>query len=87
MIERKAAHYLILVLTIALSAVSTASQTTTQYDKGTPPQHATGVSSLGSYTTTELGTVNLSNGSLNIKIPLGTVGGRGFSIPLTLNFE
>ena len=87
MIKRKAAHYLILVLTIALSAVSTASQTTTQYDKATPPQHATGVSSLGSYTSTELGTINLSNGSLNLRIPLGTVGGRGFSIPLTLNYS
>jgi RHS repeat-associated protein len=76
-------------LILFLSAASTAikAQETSQYDKGTPPQQAAGVSSLGSYMSTDLGTVNLSNGSLNFRIPLGTVGGRGFSIPLTLNYS
>ena len=48
----------------------------TQYDKGTPPQLAAGVSAPGSYMSTELGTVNLSNGGLNLNIPLGTVKAR-----------
>lgn len=59
----------------------------TQYDRGTPPQHAAGVSSLGSYSSADIGTVNLSNGALNLKVPLGSVGGRGFSLPLTLNWS
>ena len=62
-------------------------QESSQYDKGTPPQHAAGVSSLGSYTSVDLGTINLSNGALNMKLPLGSVGGRGFSLPLTLNYS
>ncbi len=31
------------------STVAVQSQSSTQYDKGTPPQHAVGVSSFGSY--------------------------------------
>ncbi len=58
-----------------------------QYDRSTPPQHAAGVSPLGSYTSADVGTVNLSNGALNLKFPLGSVGGRGFSLPLTLNWS
>jgi RHS repeat-associated protein len=58
-----------------------------QYDRGTPPQHVAGVSELGSYTSADLGTVNLSNGALNLKLPLGNVGGRGFWLPLTLNWS
>src|SRR5689334_9215269 len=59
----------------------------TQYDRGTPPQHAAGVSSLGSYSSADVGTINLSNGALNLKFSLGSVGGRGFSLPLTLNWS
>jgi len=62
-------------------------QTWTQYDQGTPPQHAGGVSPLGSYLSTDLGTINLSNGSLNLSLPMGTAGGRGFSIPISLNYS
>lgn len=63
-------------------------QSQTQYDKGTPPQHTVGVSSFGSYTSADLGTINLSNGALNFKIPLGSVSGRGgLSIPLSLNYS
>jgi RHS repeat-associated protein len=63
-------------------------QTQTQYDKGTPPQFAAGVSSLGSYMSTEFGTVNLSNGSLNFNIPLGKIGGRGnVDLPLVLSYS
>ena len=58
-----------------------------QYDRGTPPQHAAGVSQFGSYAWADLGTVNLSNGALNIQFPLGSVGGRGLSLPLTLNYS
>src|SRR5258708_11412423 len=58
-----------------------------QYDHGTPPQHAAGIATIGSYMSADLGTVNLSNGSLNFKIPIGEVGGRGFSIPLTINYS
>ena len=59
----------------------------TQYDQGTPPQHATGVSPFGSYISTELGTVSLTNGALNIHLPLTTVGGRGMSVPISLNYS
>jgi len=62
-------------LILILSGVAVAQQS--QYDHGTPPQHAAGISAIGSYTSSDLGTVNLSNGSLNFKIPLGDVGGRG----------
>jgi hypothetical protein len=74
---------LILILTAACSVLAQQNQ----YDKATPPQHAAGVSPLGSYTSADLGTVNLSNGALNLRIPLGSVGGRGFSLPLTLNWS
>lgn len=55
-----------------------------QYDRGTPPQHVAGVSQLGSYTSADLGTVNLSNGALNLKLSLGNVGGRGFSLSIQI---
>jgi hypothetical protein len=74
----------LLLVTLVLTVQG---QTWTQYDQGTPPQHAAGVSPLGSYASTELGTVNLSNGALNIALPMGTVGGRGFSIPIGLNWS
>jgi YD repeat-containing protein len=77
---------------IAISAVilitsSAFSQTTTQYDRATPPQHTAGVSAIGSYVSADLGNVNLSNGALNLKIPIGTIGGRGLSMPITLNYS
>ena len=62
-------------------------QTWTQYDQGTPPQHAAGVSPLGSYISTDLGTINVSNGALNIKLLMGGSGGRGFWLPVTLNYS
>jgi hypothetical protein len=87
MIILKASRCFAVVLLLPLFAGSAFAQTTTQYDRATPPQHSAGVSSLGSYVSSELGTVNLSNGSLNFKIPLGSVGGRGFSIPIALNYS
>ena len=72
---------------IVLSSVQARAQAKSQYDRGTPPQHAMGVASFGSYTSPDLGTVNLSNGSLNLAIPLGSVGGRGFTLPITLNYS
>jgi hypothetical protein len=70
-----------------ISSVTTSAQSSSQYDRGTPPQHAAGVGSFGSYSSPDLGTVNLSNGSLNLAVPLGTVGGRGFSFPITLSYS
>lgn len=58
-----------------------------QYDKGTQPPLKSGVSEFGSYHSADIGTVNLSNGSLSIALPLGSVGGRGFSTPLMLNYS
>ena len=87
MICQKLLHSILINLIVLASFVSAFGQTQTQYDKGTPPQHSGGVSSFGRYASTELGTVNLSNGSLNFKIPLGSVGGRGFTVPLTLNYS
>src|SRR5689334_15508523 len=79
---------LVMICCILAAVRLTAGQAQTQYDKGTPPQLAAGVTSVGSYTSTELGTVNLSNGGLNLNIPLGTVGGRGnVTIPLTLSYS
>jgi RHS repeat-associated protein len=70
------------------SFIAVHGQNQSQYDRGTPPQLVAGVSSLGSYTSTELGTVNLSNGGLNFNLPLGTIGGRGnVSIPLVLSYS
>jgi RHS repeat-associated protein len=63
------------------------SNETGQYDRGTQPQLASGVSSFGSYISADIGTINLANGNLNISLPLGGVGGRGFSLPLTLNYS
>src|SRR5437879_406773 len=73
-------------LTLAACLVGQA-QSWTQYDQGTPPQHATGVSPFGSYISTEVGTVSLTNGALNIHLPLITVGGRGMSVPISLNYS
>jgi hypothetical protein len=79
---------LISVLLIFGCLIQARAQTQTQYDKGTPPQFAAGVSSLGSYMSTEFGTVNLSNGSLNFNIPLGKTGGRGnLELPLVLSYS
>src|SRR5262245_17515660 len=75
----------VLMFTCCLSAF--AQGDVSQYDKGTPPQHAAGVSSFGSYISTDLGVVNLSNGALSIKLPLGQVGGRGFWAPISLNYN
>src|SRR5262249_10168646 len=47
---------MVLLVTFCLIAQG---QTWTQYDQGTPPQHAAGVSPLGSYLSTDLGTVSL----------------------------
>ena len=76
-----------LLLPIILFCSRAALSQQSQYDRSTPPQHAAGVSSLGSYTSADVGTVNLSNGALNLKFPIGSVGGRGFSLPLTLNWS
>lgn len=75
-----------LVLLCLCSLSVLAQQEFSQYDRGTPPPHTAGVSQLGSYLSTDLGAINLSNGALNFKIPLGNVGGRGFWLPLTLNY-
>jgi len=78
---------LFFLLTYVLCSFGVLAQEQNQYDKGTPPQHSAGVSPLGSYTTDELGSINLSNGALNFSLPLATIGGRGFSVPLTLNYS
>lgn len=72
---------------ILAASVTAQQQDQSQYDHGTPPQHAAGISEIGSYLSTDLGTVNLSNGSLNLKLPLGSIGGRGFELPLVLNYS
>jgi RHS repeat-associated protein len=72
---------------LALSLTITAQDNQqSQYDRGTPPQHSAGVSSIGSYISADIGTINLGNGSLNFRLPLGNVGGRGLWLPLTLNY-
>ena len=42
---------------------------------------------IGSYISADIGAINLSNGSLNFSLPLGSVGGRGFWLPLSLNYS
>ena len=66
-----AKRFLILFVMSLSSFITVLGQAQSQYDKGTPPQLAAGVSSSGSYMSTELGTINLTNGALNISIPLG----------------
>ena len=82
---RQSAWAVVAVLLGVLSATAQSNQQG-QYDRGTPPQHAAGISAFGSYISADLGTINLSNGGLNFKIPLGSIGGRGFFQPLTLNY-
>ena len=84
---RSASRIFAMLTVLFVSALNTLGQDQSQYDRGTPPQHAAGVSQIGSYTSADLGTINLSNGSLNFKLPLGNVGGRGFALPLTLNYS
>src|SRR5215510_7927268 len=86
-IAQKSTLHIAIPFLLIMTSTLALGQGTSQYDRGTPPQHAAGVSSFGSYTSADLGNVNLSNGSLNMAIPLGTVGGRGFSLPLTLNYS
>ena len=80
------ARYLVTTVLALVVCAAASAQSGGQYDKGTPPQHMSGVSAAGSHTGADLGTINLANGSLNFKLPLGSVGGRGFSLPLTLNY-
>lgn len=75
------------LLLVLMSGLRSSAQEHTQYDRGTPPQNAAGLSSIGSYSSNDIGVVNLANGGLNIKLPLGQVGGRGFSLPITLNYS
>jgi hypothetical protein len=75
---------LLALVSVCLTATA---QEQSQYDRGTPPQHAAGVSAIGSYLSADIGTINLSNGSLNFRLPLGNVGGRGFWLPLSLNYS
>ncbi len=86
--RKHAIRFLIAVATLMGASLRIAAQdVVSQYDHGTPPQHAAGVSAIGSYISADLGTVNLSNGSLNFSIPVGQIGGRGFSLPLTINYR
>src|SRR5262249_28550862 len=78
---------MILFASLLIIGLPALAQETSQYDRGTPPQHKAGVSPFGSYISADLGIVNLSNGALTIKLPLGQVGGRGFGIPLSLNYS
>jgi RHS repeat-associated protein len=86
-IPAKCMRLLWILLVMSLSIAGAFGQTTSQFDHSTPAQLAAGVSSLGSYTSADVGTINLSNGALNIKLPLASVGGRGFSVPLALNYS
>ena len=85
--RRQAARLFSGLVALVSLCLTAAAQDPGQYDRGTPPQHAAGVSALGSYVSADLGTINLSNGSLNFRLPMGTVGGRGFWLPLTLNYS
>lgn len=86
-VDIKYPRILVSLMTMLIVVPCALAQSSSQFDKGTPPQHAAGVSSLGSYTSSDLGTINLSNGALNMKLPLASIGGRGFSLPLTLNYS
>jgi hypothetical protein len=77
---------LVAILVLSLASKAQDNQQS-QYDRGTPPQHAAGILSIGSYISADIGTINLGNGSLNFRLPLGNVGGRGFWLPLTLNYS
>lgn len=81
--------FVVLAIMLVISCSSTANaQAQNQYDKSTPPQFAAGVSPLGSYTSADMGTVNLSNGALNLKLAMGSIGGRGgIALPITLNWS
>jgi RHS repeat-associated protein len=80
--------YSFLTITIIVSiCLSVKAQSAGQYDRGTPPQNAAGVPSLDSYTSAEIGTVNLSNGGLTFSLPLGSVGGGDLGFPLTLDYN
>src|SRR5215831_20168415 len=83
---RRIAQVIGLAISLATLNLIADAQDGTDYDRGTPPQLRGGVSAFGSYVSADLGQVNLSNGALNFKIPLGQVGGRGLWLPLTLNY-
>ncbi|MEK6303567.1 MAG: hypothetical protein AABO41_22925 [Acidobacteriota bacterium] len=83
----KATQFVTALVAMVVLSLATRAQEQSQYDRGTPPQHAAGVSSIGSYISADIGTINVGNGSLNFRLPLGNVGGRGFWLPLTLNYS
>src|SRR5438046_8479585 len=68
---RSVAKLLRVIPLVLIFVCMVAAQPQSQYDHGTPPQHVSGISDIGSYLSTELGSVNLSNGALNMKIPVG----------------
>jgi RHS repeat-associated protein len=79
-------RYFILLLLLCGAASRVMPENTSQFDRGTPPQHAAGVSVIGSYMSADLGTINLGNGALNISLPIGQVGGRGLWVPLNVHY-
>ena len=92
MISKRLLHSLVAgcaqsVLFLVIISTSGAMAQESQYDRGTPPQLAAGVASFGSYTSAEMGNINLANGSLNFNLPVGVIGGRGFSLPLSLSYS
>jgi RHS repeat-associated protein len=79
------ARVLVAVSFVLLLAATAAAQSPT--DGSTPSGFAPG-SPAGSYALSDFDTVNLYNGSLNIRLPLLDVGGRGYaSYPITLHVE
>src|SRR5262245_24897170 len=68
------------IIAIMLASVwPVCAQYESQYRRGTPPQFEAGASPLSSYTSPDIGVVGLVNGGLNFNLPMGEVGGRGFS--------
>src|SRR5438093_12544541 len=84
---RSVAKLLRVIPLVLIFVCMVAAQPQSQYDHGTPTQHVSGISDIASYLSTELGSVNLSNGAINMKIPAGCVGSRGFTIPFSLNYS
>ena len=75
-----------LLFVCILCSLNVQAQEHSQYDRGTPPQHAAGIT-FGSYTSADIGIVNLANGGLSFRLPLGAVGGRGgVTLPITLSY-
>lgn len=80
--------FAILVSVVVLGLSTRANAQTSATDSGTPAAWSKGAHPLGSYSATDVDTVNLFNGGVSMQFPLASLGGRaGMGAALTMSYN